>query len=149
LKRKYFFVVLFLITCCLLSCTVISYLAEKPLDVGEYWILLSEFEKMAYHLGVSDGAKETALMWICRLNYYLNEEDKLWSVKNILFTECVEYINFMSNSGDTHIKVVTDLYKDPANTYIYLTDMFDIAYQKIKGEDIESLLQEARKEALQ
>jgi len=135
--------------CCLLSCTGISYLAEKPLDTGEFWNNLSEFEKMSYHLGVRDGIKEATLTWIHRLNYYLNKEDKLWPIKNIIFTECVEYINFMSHSGDTHIKVITDLYKDPANTYIDLIDMFYIAYQKIKGEDIESLLQEARKEALQ
>lgn len=47
------------------------------------------------------------------------------------------------------IKVMTDLYKDPANTRISISTMIDVAYQKLKGEDIEPLLQEVRKEAFQ
>lgn len=41
-----------------------------------------------------------------------------------------------------------DLYKDPANTYIKLAPIIEIACQKLKGEDVEPLLQKARKEAL-
>lgn len=44
--------------------------------------------------------------------------------------------------------VMTDLYEDPANTYISFYDMGGIAYRELKGESIESLLREAREKAL-
>lgn len=47
------------------------------------------------------------------------------------------------------VNVVTNLYKDPANTYIPIFKMIEFAYQKLKGEDMEPLLQEARKKALE
>lgn len=46
-------------------------------------------------------------------------------------------------------KVMDDLYKDPANLYIYVFAMINIAYHKLKGEDVEPLLQKAREEGLQ
>jgi len=44
--------------------------------------------------------------------------------------------------------VITSLYEDPANTYIDFYELADIAMKKLKGQDIEQLLREARKEAL-
>jgi len=43
--------------------------------------------------------------------------------------------------------VTTDLYKDPSNSYIYISDMCYLAFWKIKGENIESILIKLRKEA--
>ena len=43
--------------------------------------------------------------------------------------------------------VTTDLYKDPANSYIYITDMCYLAFWKIKGKDINPILIKLREEA--
>jgi len=49
---------------------------------------------------------------------------------------------------ETFINVISDLYKDPANTYIPISNMCIIASRKIRGETIEALLREAREKAL-
>ena len=43
--------------------------------------------------------------------------------------------------------VTTDLYKDPANSYICITDMCYLAFWKIKGKDINPILIKLREEA--
>jgi hypothetical protein len=44
--------------------------------------------------------------------------------------------------------VITDLYKDPANSFITTLDMFFLARDKIEGKDIGKGLIEARKKAI-
>ena len=46
------------------------------------------------------------------------------------------------------VEVIDDLYKDPANSYIPIANMCLIASRKLRGEPIESLLRELRKDAL-
>ena len=48
----------------------------------------------------------------------------------------------------TVVNIINDLYKDPANTYISVSNMCLIASRKLRGEPIESLLRELRKDAL-
>ena len=43
--------------------------------------------------------------------------------------------------------VTTDLYKDPANSYIYIANMCYLAFWKIKGKDINPILIKLREEA--
>ena len=61
-------------------------------------------------------------------------------------------MQFMYNNASAYesiSKVMDDLYKDSANTYIYPVRMLDISYHKLKGEDVELLLRKAREEGLQ
>jgi len=60
-----------------------------------------------------------------------------------------KYLEF-SSLFDLEIvsNVVTDLYKDPANTYIFIADIYFITLRKLKGENIESSLRELREKAL-
>ncbi|MBA7589904.1 hypothetical protein ES708_32000 [subsurface metagenome] len=44
--------------------------------------------------------------------------------------------------------VISDLYEDSANAYIPIEEIYILALRKIKGEDMEPLLQEARGKAL-
>ena len=44
--------------------------------------------------------------------------------------------------------VMTDLYKDPANSFISLSDMSFLAFWKLKGESVETVLIVLRKKAL-
>ena len=78
----------------------------------------------------------------------LNFEEKKTGGELIEFRS---YFISLSNTDDglrNIINVVTDLYKDPPNTYIPCFKMIEIAYQELKGEDIEPLLREAREKAL-
>ncbi len=72
--------------------------------------------------------------------------------KNVPSSEIIEFMdfhNFLGGRIEALISVVSDLYKDPANMYIPLFQIFEISYQKLVGKTIEPLLQKARKEALQ
>ena len=62
--------------------------------------------------------------------------------------ELVDLYNFLKNHLEAVYNIVDDLYKDPANTYIQLAQMIEVACQKLRGEDIEPLLRELREEAL-
>ena len=70
------------------------------------------------------------------------------SVEMKVWVELVNLFSFINDHVDAILKVMDDLYKDPANTYIIANSIIEIACQKLKGEDIEPLLQEARKKAL-
>ena len=48
----------------------------------------------------------------------------------------------------TVVNILNNLYKDPANTYIAVSDMCLLASRKLRGESIESLLRELREKAL-
>jgi len=52
--------------------------------------------------------------------------------------------DFILSEDEVIRNVVTDLYKDPANIYLSFYDICGIAYKKLKGESIESLLRELR-----
>ncbi len=47
------------------------------------------------------------------------------------------------------MNVVTDLYKDPANSFIDATDMIFLAQDKLRGENIEDDLARKRKWAVE
>ncbi|GAH52877.1 unnamed protein product [marine sediment metagenome] len=58
------------------------------------------------------------------------------------------YENFQDNI-DILDDIITDLYEDPANSYIRVNNMVYIALEKIKGEDIGPLLREERSSAFE
>jgi len=98
-------------------------------------------------------------MWIEQLldhtpHQFTTKEDE---VKFTAFT--LDNFNFVNlfmiddrkkfeNFLKTFIKIMNDLYKDPANTYIPNANMCLIASRKLRGEPIESLLREFREKAL-
>jgi len=77
-----------------------------------------------------------------------NEDRRLLEEEMKVIKELYEIMSYSPDYLLDITKVMTDLYKDPANTCITFSIMIDIAYQKFKGKDIELLLQEARREAL-
>ncbi len=78
----------------------------------------------------------------------LSDEEETWDELREAWNELKDLSTFIEKHGSATLKIMDDLYKDPANTYIYTTDIIEIACKKLKGEDIEPLLQKARKEAL-
>ena len=137
-----------IIVFCLLYFIEISCLAKEPVNYGEFWNILSEHEKIIYLLGLRDGIKTVTTDCTMRFAPYLRKESESQKVGLDFFNEYADYVNFLSTENATVKKIIDDLYKDPANTYINFITITKIAYQKLKGENIEPLLQEARKGAL-
>lgn len=135
-------IIIFIIICCLLSFVEFSCLAEKSLTKGEFWNVSSFYEKANYITGFRMGILK------CVLKLGPLTPRAKGSDLAIAFDELLDLYGFIREHFDAIITVMDDLYKEPANTYIPPESICEIACQKLKGEDIEPLLQEARKKAL-
>lgn len=146
-------IIIFIIAFCLLSFMEISYSNEEPKKHGELWDYLSDIQKITFILAIDYGI--TKGIEICMIgygSYYFEretEEEERKQIAIVGLTILNEYLEIRSPFDlEVISKAVTDLYKDPTNTYIPVDDMYILALRKLKGEDIEPLLREARKEAL-
>jgi hypothetical protein len=137
-------IIIFLIAFYLLSFTGVSYLVEEPMSPGEIWNVLTGMEKTSYQRGFRDGIVEC----LNKLVPLIRDKDiGLHSIRlDITISELYDLYDFIWEHGEAIENVMDDLYKDPANTYIQWPSMCEIAYQKLKGEDVEQLLKKARKE---
>jgi len=116
-------------------------LTKEPSSPGETWNAFSVVNKRVYITGFSEGITLSMTKLVPVTARY--------SDRGKGFGELCDLSNFLKgNHLVAIVKVIDDLYKDPANTYIPAGYMIEIACQKLKGEDIEPLLQEARKKAL-
>ena len=135
-------IIIFIIALCLLSFIEISCLAQEPLTNGGFWNSSTFMEKLNYITGFRMGILK------CVLKLGPLTPKAKGSDLAIAFDELIDLYGFIKEHTNAIITVMDDLYKDPANTYIQLELICEIACQKLKGEDIEPLLQEARKKAL-
>ena len=143
--------IIFIIVICLLSFMGISCLAEETSSPGETWNkTLSIQGKVSYIMGFNSGIVVCA----AKLDTLISEdrgfgEEIDYELEIIhLFMDLRESLIFINEHMEAILEVMEGLYKDPANTYIILAPMIEIACQKLKGEDVGPLLQEARKDAL-
>lgn len=146
-------VIILIIVCVLLSFVEISCLAKE--SAGEYWNYMHHTDKIVYIAGVIGGVR----MWMKQIldhspHQFTSKEDE---VKFSTFAlDNFNFLNLFVTDDkketekllETFINVISDLYKDPANTYIPIANMCLIASRKLRGEPIESLLRELRKDAL-
>ena len=135
-------IIIFIIMCCLLSFVEFSCLAEESLTNGDFWNVSSFMEKVNYITGFRMGILK------CVLKLGPLTPRAKGSDLAISFDELLDLYGFIREHLDAIITVMDDLYKEPANTYIQLELICEIACEKLKGEDIEPLLREARKKAL-
>lgn len=141
-------IIILMIAVCLLSFTGIYYSNEEPAKYGELWDSFSNIQKCTCLLGIDKGIIKGIDICLKGYGSYFSEREGEEKIKQIAITGLTilhEYLELHS-TWDLEVisKVVTDLYKDPANTYIWISDMYIIALLKLKGESIESLLREAR-----
>lgn len=96
----------------------------------EDWLNLEITEK-----GVKQGEEETKKKIVVHLLEYQVEycQTFLWNPSEL----------------EAQIKITSELYEDPTNAYIPIANIYFIAFRKLKGKDIEPLLQKAREEVLQ
>ena len=136
--------IIFIIAFCLLSFMEIYGLAKEPSSPGPGYTWsnkLSDTTKVYSVMGFVSGMEEC----LDKLTPIPVERD---SNGGIALQELIDLYYFVREHVLAVISVMDDLYKDPANTYIKLAPIIEIACQKLKGEDVELLLQKARKEAL-
>lgn len=129
--------------------TIMTYGQEKN-NFGEFWLGLNEMEKIMYFWGVRDG------MVVGVQDMFSVEEDNIIGLsddeKIFIGIQVSKYIykrySVISENSSVIIGIMDDLYEDSANSYIKFPYMVNIAINKLKGQDIEPLLRNARKEAL-
>ena len=141
-------IIIFIIVFCLLFFMDISCLAN--FNYGEFWNSIDEESKMAYVAGVREGVQ------MC-LQQLIDHSTPPQSTQfaTILNNNYNFIALFMKDEMEktptllkTFTKIIDDLYKDPANTYISIANMCIIASRKLRGDPIDSLLGELRKKAL-
>jgi hypothetical protein len=134
----------------------ISCLAYKePNSPGECWNSLENKSRTAYVVGIKEGVLMCMIQALKSTSTFTNKEDKSFLIASLndydnfvsLFYIDDDYNKFLDRLK-TVVNIISDLYKDPANTYISIVSMCLIASRKLRGEPIELLLRELRKEAL-
>ena len=122
-------------------------------NYGEIWLKLSDWDRGLYIGGFVGGMD----LWSIKILPILAskiKENLLTYEETEVIQELMDFRNYFDGLAEdvdgmrNIVNIVTDLYKDPANTYIPTYKMIEFAYKKLKGEDIEPLLREARKIAL-
>lgn len=118
-------------------------LAEGPPNFANFWTSMNAHEQTFYLEGYSQGVLygifEMAVI-------YNNEEDREKTEKE---RQLIKKIYLRDNSIDMKVlsKVITDLYSDPANSYIETNEMIFLAKDKLQGQPIDEKLIRARKYA--
>ncbi len=123
---------------------VSSCLAQENLEYGKYWKLLSDKEKKIYFIGMRDGMAKSIRDCEELFTYIQNNENELQLLGIDFIDEYYSYDRLLSSLRDPILKIVTDLYQDTDNNFIYISDMFFVAYIKLHGEPVESFLKKLR-----
>ena len=142
-------VITFIVVCCLLSFMEISCLAQG--SWGKAWDSISYLEKQFYLMGMTDG------LIMCITDFFASTGSYIVGLEDpeerMILTDSIgrsnDLLGLITSNHEVIINIMNDLYKDPANTYIFYRNILVLACRKLKGENIEPLLQEARKKALQ
>ena len=113
-------------------------------DFGKIWTAWGKEGKTAYIWGFNHGKKHALIIVGNEIFLSHNRGDKVPETfyENIRVNIATLY--------DTNkiIDVITNLYKDPANSYIWFKDMVYIARDSLSGKDVSNAILEARKGAI-
>lgn len=121
-----------------------SAFSEEMLDYGALWKAWGFAGQTAYLWGFVDGSGGAMY----------NVFDEIQSSKNRGlsipkdFYENIRMKTATLFDGDKLRDVMTNLYNNPANSYIWFQDMVYIARDSLKGNDISGALLKARKQAI-
>ena len=151
-------VIIFIIAFCLLSFIEIFCLAKEADSPSRMWKTMDENNKISFILGVKEGMEMCIYKLADWLPAFTNKdgavlfftilEDHEHFIGLFYADYVVDDYNKFLGLLKTIAKIVSDLYKDPANTYIPVSNMCLLASRKLRGKPIESLLEEFRGKAL-
>ncbi len=115
--------------------------AESRHDFGKFWKALDPYERRLYLEGHNHGMSN---YYTEAIHIFDKDNDKSKTIK--MTKLLLEYYIGDANIDMTVMcDVITDLYNDPANTYIEYFYMIPIAREKIQGKSIEDKLLQARR----
>ena len=159
-------IVISIIAFCLFFTGVFCFSAKRD-NYAEIWNAWNDYDKYVYIWGLRDGLLERATTTSSVLTHpksfddiftriflyrYLGTseevkkeiekiEEQREQAEDIVWEFCLKFDIEVIRS------IVTDLYKDPANSYICISDMCYLAFWKLKGESIEPILIKLRERA--
>jgi len=146
-------IIILLIAVCLLSFSEIPLAEEKSLNHGKAWLEASVLSRAHFIAGFVAGIDFWCIKTLpiitskIRKGLLTDEEHEIILDSldlRVYFAGLADDIDGAKN----FYNIVTSIYEDPTNTYIPIYSVIEFAYLKLKGEDIEPLLREARRKAL-
>lgn len=141
------FILIFAICCFPLISS--SILGLERYNCGKAWKSWFEYERDIYIRGFKDGLLKGFSFFLEELKTdqlkqsFITDSEFKFQIPDY-FKPVIDRINIDIKS-DIVEDVVTDLYNDPANTFIGFGDMIYLAIDKLKGERIDEKLIEARR----
>jgi len=150
-------IIILIIAFCLSSSAGVSCLAAKEAySPSQMWNSMDDTNREVYIWGIREGIVMCMEQITERflVPAFINKNDT--SIIEDILENYDQFVRIFdaddSKITDTLLKtvvnIVNDLYKDPANTYINVSDMCLLASRKLRGESIESSLRELREKAL-
>jgi hypothetical protein len=112
--------------------------ADEPYDYAARWNTWDVYTRTAYVIGVTEGISTAFFTTKGNLTKKPTPKEELLIMDILNFGSGIERKKI--------IEVMTDLYQDPANSYIETTKIFLYAQERIKGKDISRALENARRQ---
>jgi len=126
-------------TILLLAVSVTAAFAEEGYDYSARWKAWDTYTRIVYIIGMEEGITMAYFMTIGNLSKKPSSKEQ----DNIL-----HILKFDSSiKVDKIVEVMTDIYQNPANSYIDTVKVFMLAQDKIEGNDISKRLEDERRKA--
>ena len=117
--------------------------AQDRYNYADVWNGWDNYTRYVYLWGFLDGGDAT---YGIAGEYWINEGD-WFKEPELPKVKIVREKTHLFFDLKVIREVITELYKDPANSYITFTKVIYIARDKLKGDNIEESIRQARKEA--
>lgn len=134
--------IIFIIVICILTFIGDACLAEKTIKPGEFWNRLINLDR--YGNKISDLIKKTYIKGLGEGLFITSAIIEFDISKIDTEGKMFDYVCFILEHNEEIMKIMDNLYKDPANVNIRLNWMCLIACDKLKGADVEELIQDGR-----
>lgn len=123
----------------LLVCMVSVVAAGEAFDYAARWKAWDASSRAAYVAGVTEAIPIAFFTTKGSLTKKLSPKEELQILDTLKFASPIEKKKI--------IEVMTDIYQNPANSYIETAKIFIFAQDKIEGKDISKALEDAREQA--
>jgi hypothetical protein len=145
--KRFYVVLVFVIF--LLGCSAYFFISKSsfafnPSEHGKWWRNLTKSEQTIYIIGLRDGYEHCNVYDIFPILDGMMKKDELETFYNKLQSESPFLRRMYDIDIDVMKKNISELYKDPANTYIEPFEILCVAIDKIEGKSIEAKLKELR-----
>lgn len=113
--------------------------ADGPFDYAARWKAWDVYTRTAYVAGVTEAISVAFFTTKGNLTKKPSLQEEFRIMDILKFGSAIEKKKV--------IEVMTDIYQDPANSYIDTVKIFVLAHDKIEGKDISKSLEDARRQA--